>query len=793
MRLWAPLFFLRVRFGQITSSARYQISMLTTPSARAHVYVPPSQDWGRSPLIRIARKWMRLGEGATADVRLVQSFRTLLHFAGSVAFLSLSLLLIAYNSLRVVKNRHADAVDLVNRRSGYGHRPILLFAHSVLLVPELARFAAQLGQQSRHVEKVAVIVPNRAVEAALKPLTGSAAIINMQQFWLDQSIDIVNHDLIKQVLDLCRAERSSTRPDRAPTKSQFDLFEEMYVDLHVELLQMLRLGCAMQAALHAGRSTIAVCFSVPREQHEFFRDFLQTPSHSAIAALVTRNVYHHELLVTVDPRPCLSEMIRRTRARLAIDLTKTDGDSDRLIVASTAKRVDRDPRSVALISDGAPGSSYWPTVLNLAVAAKQSGRSLRILVESPSAAQVLRQEGFVVDEFSLAGVYKPDLNFRNAYASLLDELEVVTSRLDAASDPRLVALRNHLVARFARSEADDRAPILSFRLHEQIERWMLAHRFGSIVVLPHWGRLAWAAVGVANTLNIPSASTPAVSVAGNSASIVGWNRLDLVGCYGLQCRDAFVSQGYPPDRLQLTGSLALDRAMQVSRENAHERLKTFGALARGERRILLYATSGSNKNEREILANIVELCRDPVSKVVLVVRPHPSIGRAYYEEAVSTALGSGQRGVAAVISEGTAHDNIAAADVVITDFSTVGAEAVLIGRPLLVVNTTGKPFPANNYADLGVAAQANSIDEIRPTLQRLLKEGAFWADARASLEAFTKAYNWGGDGQAGARLLAGLEELACCAQAQDSELSLRTCLRHEKAVEGWRIHPPTPR
>jgi UDP-N-acetylglucosamine 2-epimerase len=136
--------------------------------------------------------------------------------------------------------------------------------------------------------------------------------------------------------------------------------------------------------------------------------------------------------------------------------------------------------------------------------------------------------------------------------------------------------------------------------------------------------------------------------------------------------------------------------------------------------------------------------------------------------------------VAAVIFEGTAHDNIAAADVVITDFSTIGAEAVLIGRPLLVVNTTGKPFPANNYAHLGVAAQANSLDEIGPTLQRLVDEGAFWPNAQGSLEAFTNAYNWGGGGQAGARLLAILEELACGAQARVQRIvaaDLPVCLK----------------
>jgi UDP-N-acetylglucosamine 2-epimerase len=305
----------------------------------------------------------------------------------------------------------------------------------------------------------------------------------------------------------------------------------------------------------------------------------------------------------------------------------------------------------------------------------------------------------------------------------------------------------------------------NYRVHGQIRRWLVEARVGSLAVIPHWGNLGWAAAAAANALNIPVGSTPSVSVAGNSASIVGWNRMDVIGCYGLQCQDAFASQGYFPDRLRLTGSVALDEVLHVSREQARGRLKAFGRMAAAGRRIVLYATSGANKNEREILTRIVEFCGEPSSEASLVVRPHQAIGSAFYEEAVAAAVGQRRQEFATVISEGTAHENILAADIVITDFSTVGAEAVLIGRPLLTINTTGTPFPANNYADLGVAAGAHTLDEIGPALRRLAEEGAFWRNARESLEAFIKAYNWGGDGQASTRFLAELERLAQRAEA----------------------------
>jgi dTDP-glucose pyrophosphorylase/CBS domain-containing protein len=234
----------------------------------------------------------------------------------------------------------------------------------------------------------------------------------------------------------------------------------------------------------------------------------------------------------------------------------------------------------------------------------------------------------------------------------------------------------------------------------------------------------------------------------------------------LQCRDAFLALGYAPGQLQLTGSIPLDQTIQLTREKARERLKTYEAMAAGNRQIVLYATSGVNKDESDILAKIVEFCSASNGRVVLIIRPHHSIGRNKYDMALSAIPEALKDGIVTISSEGSAQVSIAASDVVITDFSTIGAEAVLIGRPLLAVNTSGAPFAANNYADLGVAVQASSLDEIGPLLQRLLAEGAFWPNAGESLKKFTDAYNWGSDGQAGRRLLTALDELADRAQAR---------------------------
>ena len=240
-----------------------------------------------------------------------------------------------------------------------------------------------------------------------------------------------------------------------------------------------------------------------------------------------------------------------------------------------------------------------------------------------------------------------------------------------------------------------------------------------------------------------------MTIAGNRASLVGWEHVDRVGCYGRQCADAFASLGHDAARLVLTGSLTLDRALARSKDGARSDHPVYRKFREKTPRLILFATSGINPNEPAILSAILVACADPDHAASLVVRPHPSLGANAYAASITARLAER----AAIVTDGSVIDAIAAADVVITDYSTVGAEAVLMGRPLLVVNMTAAPFPANDYAALGVAAAATSLRDIGPQLARLLGEGCYWPGAQAARAAFQDAYNWGGDGQACARFL----------------------------------------
>ena len=412
---------------------------------------------------------------------------------------------------------------------------------------------------------------------------------------------------------------------------------------------------------------------------------------------------------------------------------------------------------MALITDAAPGSSYWQAAINLATSASKCGRPLTALVSQASAAEALKPFCDTIDIANETTTkLQPSREFAVAYDKLLDALERASTGAEATSSQINARALVLAATRLTFPMAIDTMGLRAFATCERVRAWLIDRHIGSIIVLPHWSRLAWAAINCAKPLGLRSASSPSVTVAGSSASLVEWQKLDLIGCYGEQCRVAFASVGYPSEKLAMIGSVSLDHALLMSRKAVRDSAPSFRKIASSAERIILFATSGVNHNERDIVREIVTMCARPNSKTALVIRPHPSLGRQFYEEQLTGVATE----VASVVTDTTVHEALIAADVVITDFSTVGADAVLVKRPLLVINTTGGPFPSNNYADLGVAVEARKLEDVVPHLQRLLDAGNDWPGAAAKIKAFTHAYNWGGDGLASLRLIERLQLLA---------------------------------
>ena len=145
---------------------------------------------------------------------------------------------------------------------------------------------------------------------------------------------------------------------------------------------------------------------------------------------------------------------------------------------------------------------------------------------------------------------------------------------------------------------------------------------------------------------------------------------------------------------------------------------------------------------------MVDLCREREDCQV-IVKVHPSFTINDYPK----FDGPDDWRYVEVIEDADLYELIKVSDVCVTDYSTAGAEAVVMGKPLIVVNLLGKRYPSNNYDEYGVALSITRADQVKEVVSKVLDEEETRNRLARAREQFINEYNYLNDGQAAKRIV----------------------------------------
>jgi hypothetical protein len=278
---------------------------------------------------------------------------------------------------------------------------------------------------------------------------------------------------------------------------------------------------------------------------------------------------------------------------------------------------------------------------------------------------------------------------------------------------------------------------------------MFAHILGelrpkSVFTMPDCSPVSDLLCAVARSLGIPTVTTLAASV-GNSLRSLGVYRADRIAVYGRQAERVFAEMGYDPERIVLTGDASFDslaRTSDLELRAARERL----GLSK-DKRTLLIATSRFDLAEAGWIRRFIEVARRR-GNLQIVVKIHPNFTLADYGRLAQEAADAG----VPMVRDGEVRPLIALSDAVVTDYSHVGKEALLLGKPLLTVNLTGGPFPANRYEEEGLALGVKSIEGIEMAIERVFEDPALRESLAKKRQEMVGEYFYKADGGAAKRI-----------------------------------------
>lgn len=272
------------------------------------------------------------------------------------------------------------------------------------------------------------------------------------------------------------------------------------------------------------------------------------------------------------------------------------------------------------------------------------------------------------------------------------------------------------------------------RILEYLKNTCNTFKIKKIILLPHWSALGSLAFSLPRENGIKLVSLPVVTVADNCASIIGWEELDEIYCYGTQCVSAFKNMQYLEKKLTLCGNLLL--AQYINREVK-------------QRNQILIATSRIDPNENLWIEKVIKYSIHHGYQCIIKV--HPSFSKHEYLDLYKR--GNHNPKIIIDLDTDDYYELIQQSAICITDCSTVGAEAVLLDKNLLVVNLLQKEFGANRYAEMGVALEAKTLDEVCVFLDQILSGHQKQKDLRKNYPKFFDLYDYYHDGKATQRFV----------------------------------------
>ncbi|MEM1822995.1 MAG: CDP-glycerol glycerophosphotransferase family protein, partial [Candidatus Hadarchaeales archaeon] len=224
-------------------------------------------------------------------------------------------------------------------------------------------------------------------------------------------------------------------------------------------------------------------------------------------------------------------------------------------------------------------------------------------------------------------------------------------------------------------------------------------------------------------------------------------------------KNFFESRGIPSEKIVITGNPLMDDIFRL-KPKADKIKKQLGLPAGAK--LIVYASCNPIDIQywtEEETAHLVRLLNKIVLNMkncFLLIRPHPTEPNERYLR----FLQGEDTSKTFVSKKENLYDLLASCDLLITEGSVVGSEAAAMGKPVIIVNLTGKPYLNRYYpkllADEGVAIEVLKEYELDNSIKRLLKS----KDLAKNRWKFIRKYFYKLDEMSSQRVASLIEKLA---------------------------------
>lgn len=234
-----------------------------------------------------------------------------------------------------------------------------------------------------------------------------------------------------------------------------------------------------------------------------------------------------------------------------------------------------------------------------------------------------------------------------------------------------------------------------------------------------------------------------------------------VAAWGEFSKNLFIKERVEPNRIVITGNPMFDNLVKgkLNRKKIYKELKIDES-----KKIVAYAPTGlvklgywTKEEMKNLLENMYKATALP--DVQLVIKPHPVDPLEHYMRCLS----KDKLEKVIITKDVDLYELINACELLITDASVAGLDAVALGKPVLIVNLSGKPWLTEHYPQMlikeGVASEVRKKEDFRQAVKKLLYDSKTRKKLARNRAKFVKKHFYKLDGGASKRVADLIEQM----------------------------------
>lgn len=253
--------------------------------------------------------------------------------------------------------------------------------------------------------------------------------------------------------------------------------------------------------------------------------------------------------------------------------------------------------------------------------------------------------------------------------------------------------------------------------------------------------------GISNFSMLPSLTNP-------HPIVKEWFHAEKIFLPGKLSFDMLKKLGYNENRLIIIGHPKYDFLKKISSEESRKKLKKEFNFDQ-KKKLITIAMSQWNEDDDKWMSDFIKFCNDNNFEIIIKIHPmYKMTNTELSTNKIESIKKLCTRNKFWITYDFDIYSLLSASDLVITDFSTAGIEAKLLGKPVISANFSSTPWNYLQLEETGAAITIKNIEELEKVSKKILEKGL--EHNQKEIEATVNNYNFKNDGKASERIFKSL-------------------------------------